>query len=141
MNAVFHIITQAIDGHRLLNVVDESGGRVVEPYLIYESDGGDMVLHGWQRSGGEIRDTRAGWCTIHLDDISVVEFMPGRFASPHPEYAMRRHGFKRVLYEVGQRRRVEPAAASPGRLATPRRRSPPRGRLARSNPRMRRQRD
>ena len=48
MNAVFHIITQAIDGHRLLNVVDEAGGRIVEPYLIYESDGGDMVLHGWQ---------------------------------------------------------------------------------------------
>ena len=32
-------------------VTDEAGPRLIEPYLIFESADGDMLLHGWQQAG------------------------------------------------------------------------------------------
>lgn len=139
----FNRIVEAIDGHRLLKLVDDAGERIVEPYLIYESAAGDMLVHGWQRGGAGERPS-PGWCNVHLDDLVAVELMPGRFATPHPEYNPRWAGFHRVLYEIEPhiRRRDAANEARKVRFMPPRKRPPkaksPRGGTAARAPRSRR---
>lgn len=121
----FNRIVQAIDAHRLLKVVDERGARIIEPYLIFESSGGDMLLHGWQRTGAGERPSPK-WCNLHFDDMISVELMPGRFAEPHRDYNPRAPKFHRVIYEIDPRipREKRPQEPKPSRVDRPRRGPP-----------------
>jgi hypothetical protein len=99
-NPIFHTLTRAIDSHRLVVVTDEAGMRVIEPHLIFESKSGDMLLHGWQRSGAFRSTPPPRFCNLHLDDILAVRLGPERFAGAHDGYNPRSAHFHRVLYEL-----------------------------------------
>lgn len=135
-NPAFNRIVQAIDVHRLIAVQDEAGVRVIEPYLIFESAKGDMLLHGWQRSGAYRSLPPPRWCNLHLDDIVSVDPLPGRFAKPHEAYNPHSPNFHRVIYEIDPDRarttHSSPSQAAAHRLARPRRKGPPK-RLASRN--------
>lgn len=125
-NSPFNQIVQAIDVHRLIAVRDEAGVRVIEPYLIFESAKGDMLLHGWQRSGAFRRTPPPLWCNLHLDDILGVEALPGRFAKPHEDYNPRGPAFHRVIYQIDPDRARRPQdTTEPNRLPVRRRKGPP----------------
>lgn len=128
-NSVFEKITQAIDEHRLLLLTDEAGLRVIEPYLIFESIQGDMLIHGWQQGGAYRKTPPPRWCNLHLDDIHAVEILAERFPKPHRDYNPRSVHFHRVVYEIARApSTVTLPPPAPSRLKTRARRSPPPGR-------------
>lgn len=122
-NPVFEIITRAIDQHRLLVVVDEAGERMIEPYLVFESAAGDMLLHGWQRSGAFRRQPPPKWCNLHIEDLASVEITAEHFTQPQADYNPRSSHFHRVLYEVLPARSA--AAVHAGARVKRARRAPP----------------
>jgi hypothetical protein len=126
-NTVFANITQAIDEHRMLLVTDEAGPRLIEPYLIFESAAGDMLLHGWQQAGAFRNAPPPRWCNLHLDDIVTAQILDEYFAKPHRDYNPRSPQFHRVLYEIHGATLVEsrPSIPSP-RVKRPRRGPPSR---------------
>lgn len=127
-NPVFEIITRAIDQHRLLIVVDEAGERTIEPYLVFESAAGDMLLHGWQRAGAFRRQPPPKWCNLHIEDLASVEITSEHFAQPHADYNPRSPHFHHVLYEVLPTRSA--SAVHAGSRVKRARRAPPRKRGA-----------
>lgn len=123
-NTVFAVITQAIDERRLLLITDETGPRLIEPYLLFESLEGDMLLHGWQQAGAFRVLPPPHWCDIHVGDIRNIEMLSEHFPGPHRDYSPEQAKFHRVLYAI------EPDAAVPDprrglRLQGERRRPPP----------------
>lgn len=134
-NSIFNVLTQAIDGHWLLGVVDEAGPRVIEPYLIFESSQGDLLLHGWQRSGAYRQTPPPRWCNLHLDDLVTVEIIRTHFAKPHAHYNPASRAFHRVVYAIGTRKGTSPAPAH-GRVER-RRRGPPKRKARASSSRIR----
>src|SRR5687768_16505621 len=124
-NPVFHTLTRAIDGHRLVVVTDEAGVRVMEPYLIFESKSGDMLLHGWQRSGAFRTDPPPRFCNLHLDDILAARLGSERFASAHHAYNPRSANFHRVLYELDMEHAADSARPRSGRVIAKPRQGPP----------------
>jgi hypothetical protein len=128
-NLLFDALTRAIDGHRLLRITDDAGARVIEPYLIFESAKGDMVLHGWQRSGAFRKTPPPRWCNLHVEDIFTIDVLPERFSKPHRDYNPHSTNFHRVIYAVDERgpREVSAPHAPELRVAPRRkRRGPPR---------------
>lgn len=123
-NSLFESITRAIDQHAVLRITDEAGARLIEPYLIFESAQGDMLLHGWQRGGAYRRTPPPHWCNLHLEDILAAELLPDHFKQPHRDYNPRSELFHRVLFEIGGH---GPRLAQPHAIprTTPPRRSPP----------------
>lgn len=99
-NPVFDQIIRAIDGHHVLEITDEAGVRVVEPYLVFESADGDMLLHGWQRAGAFRHTPPPRWCNLHVNDIAAVELRPEHFTQPHSDYNPASTQFHRVLYAI-----------------------------------------
>jgi hypothetical protein len=81
-------------------VIDEAGPRIVEPYLIFESAEGDMVLHGWLRSGEFRHSSPPHWCNLHLDDVLAAEVLWEEFDHPHPDYNPHSPLFHRVVFEI-----------------------------------------
>jgi hypothetical protein len=139
-NSLFEKITRAIDKHAVLKVTDDAGARFIEPYLIFESTDGDMLLHGWQRGGAYRRTPPPRWCNLHLDDIAAVELLADRFSQPHGDYNPRSPNFHRVVFEIngrGPRRAATVEDAGASSRVVPPRRSPPRrkgtGRTGRSS--------
>lgn len=126
-NSLFEKITRAIDQHAVLKVTDEAGPRIIEPYLIFESAEGDMLVHSWQRNGAFRHTPPPHWCNLHLDDIVGVELLPERFSQPHRDYNPRSPSFHRVVFEINGRgpRRTPPT--QDGTRVSPPRRSPPTG--------------
>ena len=131
-NPVFEVITLAIDGHHLLRITDEAGERLLEPYLIFESKEGDMLLHSWQRSGNYRSTPPPRFCNLHVEDIAAAELLEERFMQPHPGYNPKGSQFHRVLYAVD--RGPVAGRAAPSRSARLRstRRSPPSSRARRT---------
>jgi hypothetical protein len=99
-NTIFDQLTRAIDGRHVVRLTDEAGERVVEPYLIFESAKGDMLLHSWQIAGAFRRTPPPHWCNLHLDDIVAVRRLPERFVQPQRDYNPRSAHFHHVIYEV-----------------------------------------
>jgi hypothetical protein len=122
---IFDVLVRAIDSHRLVLVFDEVGPRVIEPYLIFESSEGDMLLHGWQRSGVFRSHPPPKWCNLHVEDLASVEVLTDRFARPHHDYNPRSAQFHRVIYELPLQPRSNHSTTS--RVQRERRR-PPHGR-------------
>ena len=133
---VFDQLTRAIDAHRVVAITDEVGTRVVEPYLLFESSGGDMLLHGWQRSGAFRTTPPPHWCNLHLDDIHSVELLAAQFAKPHAQYTPGGTNFHRVVYKLNDRGPESSASVAKSRLH-PKRRGPPANRAGESDPRLR----
>ena len=97
-NPVFDVLTQAIDGHFVVRLFDEVGPREIEPYLIFESADGDMLVHGWQRSGICSHVPPPVACNVYVDDIISVEMLSERFGEPHGRFDPRRPEFHRIVY-------------------------------------------
>jgi hypothetical protein len=129
-NSVFTVLTQAIDAHRLIGVVDEAGPRILEPYLIFESSQGDLLLHGWQRAGAFRETPPPRWCNLHLDDLASVEILDDHFAQPRPDYNPHGPAFHRVVYALESKRCPLPATKA-ARAPTKRSRHRPPVRTAR----------
>lgn len=126
-NSLFEKITRAIDQHAVLRVMDDAGTRTIEPYLIFESAKGDMLLHSWQRNGAFRHTPPPHWCNLHLEDILAVELLAERFDRPRPDYNPRSPNFHRVVFEInGRGPRRAATATEPEPRTPPRRRRPPR---------------
>jgi hypothetical protein len=78
--------------------------RVIEPYLVFESVEGDLLLHGWQRAGAFRRTPPPRWCNLRIQNIDAVKPRPERFGQPHRGYNPASTQFHRVLYACGTKR-------------------------------------
>ena len=127
-NSIFEKLTRAIDGHYLVTLQDDGGARVVEPYLIYESAAGDMLLHGRQLAGAYTQKPPPKWLNRNLEDIFAVELSSDQFWRPHAGYRPRSPTFHRILYEIDVNGpRPHRSASLRSRMLRPKRRSPPTG--------------
>lgn len=124
-DSTFHKIARAIDGHCLIVVTDDVGARIIEPYLVFESAAGDMLLHGWQRDGAFKESPPPDWCNLHLDDMLTVKVLAERFGQPRHDYNPRSSNFHRVIYEIDPRRTRPWRTTSGAQRQLPRRRKGP----------------
>lgn len=94
------VICQTIREKRLLTVLYKDLERVVEPYLLYESKAGKLVLHSWQVDGEYEKTPPPDWCNMSLSDISSVTAMDRTFDQPHPDYNPESSRFHRVICRI-----------------------------------------
>jgi hypothetical protein len=124
--SLFHRLTRAIDERAVVVVCDEAGERVIEPYLIFESAAGDMLLHGWQREGAFRDQPPPRWCNLYLEDIVDVKVTTERFLEPRPDYNASGGRFHRLVYELNPQRRAANRDVPERRPGRERRRPPQR---------------
>lgn len=62
-------LCDAIRGRKVLTVSYKDLIRVVEPYLLYESKNGAVILHAWQVSGDYEKTPPPDWCNMTVEDI------------------------------------------------------------------------
>lgn len=58
---------------------------VFEPYLLFESKKGDILLHGYKLSGEYETQPPPHWCHLNLKDINDYQII-GNYAQPTPGY-------------------------------------------------------
>jgi hypothetical protein len=124
-NPLFSHITRAIDAHELLIVTDEAGDRLIEPYLIYESKAGDMLLHSWQRSGAFRSSPPPRFCNLYLEDLIAVQRTGQSFRKPHRDYNPVSSQFHRVIYQLDEAGPQVPPKSAASTRVRPKRRGPP----------------
>ena len=90
-------IIDAINGRRRLQITYKGGDRLVEPYLLYETQAGNHILHGWQIGGAWEKSPPPDWCNLSLKYISLATPLPDCFDEPHPEYNPDSKQFHRVI--------------------------------------------
>jgi hypothetical protein len=80
------LICTAIQERRLLELRYRDEDRIVEPYLLFESKNGHVLLHGyiWDRSAEENGSDH--WCNLRLDEIQSAVLSQLRFESPRQGY-------------------------------------------------------
>ena len=91
------VICQAIRERRLLSVQYKGRERIVEPYLLFESKAGDLVLHGWQVDGAWENTPPPDWSNLKLADVSSVRSLDRTYAHPRPDYDPSSPRFHRVI--------------------------------------------
>jgi hypothetical protein len=90
-------IIEAIRNRNMLQIVCKGFSRTVEPYLIYESKEGRILLHGWQTEGEYDQTPPPDWCNLRIEDMTTVVILDQKYQSPHPEYKPRSKMFYRVI--------------------------------------------
>jgi hypothetical protein len=88
-------LTAAIDGRQVLAVRYKEADKVVEPYLVYRTKAGKVILHGWQ-TAGESEKNLPAWCNLSVDEIE--EITPTGEAFNEPAAGFNPAG--RMFYEV-----------------------------------------
>jgi hypothetical protein len=83
---VYDIIAQAIRERRILELTYNNAVRRVEPYLIYESPRGDLILHSRQLGCEWNQSAPPDWCDMRIESICDALLFPDRYESPHPDY-------------------------------------------------------
>ncbi len=92
-----YVVRRAIESRQVVEVIHKGMRRVVEPYLLFESSKGDLVLHSWQ-IGGEYDETPPpDWCNMRISDISGIRDTGTAYSRPHPKYRRASRQFHRVL--------------------------------------------
>ena len=90
-------IEAAILSRNLLQVRGRGLTRIVEPYLLYESKAGALILHSWQVAGEFEESCPPDWCDLRLDEIYAVTVLDKRYERPHPDYNPNSKRFHRVI--------------------------------------------
>lgn len=93
-------LRRAIRDRRIVRVVHKNRTRLVEPYLVYASQAGELVLHGRQIAGDYETTPPPDWCNLRLSDLTAVRVTPRHFVRPHPDYNPRSPQFHRVLAAI-----------------------------------------
>jgi hypothetical protein len=94
------LLRKLIFDRSVISVVYESGTKIVEPYLVYESKDGKRLLHGWQRSGAWKTSPPPDWTNLSLANITSIAATKEKFDRPHPNYNPRSDRFHRVLFHI-----------------------------------------
>ena len=116
------VICQAIRERRLLSVQYKGLDRVLEPYLLFESKSGDLILHSWQVEGDWEHSPPPDWSNLNLSDLSSVRPLDRTYAHPRPDYNPNSPRFHRVICRTWCRKPAKSKSQS----------SAPGARLARS---------
>ena len=66
------IVCQSIHAKRLVSLVYRGGERIVEPYMLFATKAGELVLHGWQVDGAWETTPPPHWANLRLADISSL---------------------------------------------------------------------
>lgn len=90
-------ICRAIRERKLVSVQYKGLERIVEPYRLFETKSGDLVLHGWQVEGVWENTPPPDWCNPKLSDISSVRPLDRTYAHPRPDYNGDSPRFHRVI--------------------------------------------
>ncbi|MSP78743.1 MAG: hypothetical protein EXR67_04225 [Dehalococcoidia bacterium] len=77
------IIAKAIRDRKTLAITDEEGGRpntrVFEPYILFASKNGNVILGGYQITGATYAGKPPVWHTIPVTKITSVSATKNRF--------------------------------------------------------------
>lgn len=79
-------IVKAINSRRLIAITYSGKSRVVEPYLCGKGSNGNLLLRGYQVSGGSTGDKQEGWKLFKIDEIESAERLNDGF-SGRSEYS------------------------------------------------------
>ena len=83
-------ICHAIHAKQLLMVKETKSGctyeRVVEPYLLFATKAGNLVLHSWQVEGDYDKTAPPDWCNLRLSDIDAIAPLERFYGQPHQKY-------------------------------------------------------
>ncbi len=93
-------LRKLISEKTIVSVVYDSGTKIVEPYLVYETKGGKRLLHGWQRTGDWKTSPPPDWADLSLEKITSITPTEEKFKQPHPDYNPRSYRFHRVLFHI-----------------------------------------
>jgi len=87
----------AINHRRKITV--ESGGcnRMIEPYVVYQSNSGSKLLHGWQYDGESNTTPPPDWINIRIDSIERLTVEDNKFGIAKRGYNPHSTTFKTVI--------------------------------------------
>jgi len=90
------IILDAIQRRQRLALTYKGEQRLVEPYLLYATETGEEILHGWQISGHSSRGRAPHWINLTLAAISSAK-ADRPYEAPRPDYNPESPGFHKVI--------------------------------------------
>jgi hypothetical protein len=76
-------LCESIRAKRLVSRVYKGGERIVEPYVLFATKAGDLVLHGWQVAGAWETTPPPHWANLKLADVSSVVPFDRTYTEPH----------------------------------------------------------
>jgi hypothetical protein len=85
---------------RLVRLVYRGGERTVEPYLLFATRAGDLVLHGWQVAGAWETTPPPHWSNLTLADVSSIVPLDRTYTEPHAGYNPDSPRFYRIICQV-----------------------------------------
>ena len=97
---VHDIVCRSIRAKRHVRLVYKGGERIVEPYLLFATRAGDLVLHGWQVAGAWETTPPPDWANLKLADVSSVVPLDRTYTEPHPGYNPDSPRFHRIICQA-----------------------------------------
>jgi hypothetical protein len=94
------VFRPAIEKRRRVYVCYNGLWRIIEPYLVHESQTGKIIAHGRQTDGEWDKTPPPDWCDLNTERITKAELVDEFFESPHPGYNPANPRFQRVLYGI-----------------------------------------
>ena len=94
------IACQPILAKQLVSLVYRGGDRTLEPYLLFATRAGDLVLHGWQVDGAWETTPPPHWANLTLADVTSIVPLDRTFTEPHPGDNPESPRFHRIICQV-----------------------------------------
>jgi hypothetical protein len=92
----------AIKNRRKITLVSGGCNRKIEPYLLYRSSNGQILLNGWQYDGESNSTPPPDWINVRLDSIEWVKIKEKTFGTTKQGYNPQSKAFKTVIAFVDQ---------------------------------------
>lgn len=83
---MLQIITNAIEGRKVLEILYPPGLRCVEPHAVGRSADGNLLVRAFQAGGASASGEHVHWKLFRLDRAGTVEDSGNTFAGPRPGY-------------------------------------------------------
>lgn len=93
-------VCRAIDGRCLVDVDYKGEGRIIEPYILFESADGAILIHGWQVEGAYVHTPPPDWCNLKMRHIGRLTILSRKFHQPQPGYNPHSRQFHRIIRRV-----------------------------------------
>ncbi len=93
-------ICDAIAKKQIIKVIYNEAERIVEPYLLFETAKGKLILHSWQLEGSWEKTPPPDWCNMSLEKISSITPLDKFYKSPQPEYNPHSNRFYKIICHI-----------------------------------------
>jgi len=97
---VLDALCQSIRAKQLVSLVYRGGERILEPYVVFATRAGNLLLHGWQVAGAWETTPPPHWANLKLADVSSLVPLDRTYTEPHPGYNPSSARFHRIICQA-----------------------------------------